>query len=123
MEARTVKLHDGSVLELAFDMDVWEQLEDEIDVTEKIGQRLTEKGRIKLLPRIAAVMARPREDGSRWKAEEIRARLTPRIYGVLNAAVNLAIADAMKMETEQPNESAVVDETLEELEKNGPKAD
>lgn len=123
MKPQTVKLKDGSVLELVFDMDVWEQLEDQIDVTEKIGLRLASKGRIKLLPQIAAIMARPRADGTRWKAEEIRARLTPRTYSLLNAAVNLAIADAMKMETELPDENRVVDETLEELEKNAPQAD
>ena len=120
MKPQTVRLKDGSILELVFDMDAWEQLEDQIDVAEKIGLRLAAKGRLKLLPQVAAIMARPRPDGTAWTPGEIRDRLTPPIYKLVNAAVNQAISDAMAMETEQPDASGVVDETLEELEKKGP---
>lgn len=108
---------DGHTLDFRFDMEIWAEIEEKFGLVDRVADRLESPGRIKLLPDIAAVMARD-EAGEAWTPERIRAAMRPRHVVPMVAAINAAIIRGFAMETAEENEGAVVDETLEELEKN-----
>ena len=100
-----------------FTMPAWRQLEETVDMLENVVQGLQEKGRLALLPQVVSLLARD-ENGDAPTPEAVAEAMTPPDVRRLMAAINAAINQGMKMEIRQDDENAVVDETLEELEKN-----
>ncbi|MCR4886302.1 MAG: hypothetical protein K5919_05240 [Clostridiales bacterium] len=100
-----------------FTMEAWRQLEETVDTLENVVHGLQQKGRLALLPQVVGILARD-EDGAAPAPGDIAAAMTPPDVRTLMAAINQAINLGMKMEVRQAEEGAVVDETLEELEKN-----
>lgn len=100
-----------------FTMEAWRQLEETVDTLENVVHGLQQKGRLALLPQVVGILARD-ENGDAPTPEAVAAAMTPPDVRTLMAAINQAINLGMKMEVRQAEEGAVVDETLEELEKN-----
>jgi hypothetical protein len=100
-----------------FTMEAWRRLEDTVDTLENVVQGLQKKGRLALLPQVVSLLARD-ENGDAPTPEAVAEAMTPPDVRRLMAAINAAINQGMKMEIRQDDENAVVDETLEELEKN-----
>ena len=110
---------DGVTAELVFDMASWEAMEEQVCLLSEFDEKLKGRGRLKTLREITAIFAAEGArlgKGEKMPAEWIREHMKPAEVGKVNAAVDLAIADGLRMETKK-GEDAVVDPILEELEK------
>ena len=108
MNGIDLELH-GTTYTLRFDMEAWERIEDEVCLVDDLGDKLVERGRIKTIVKIFAILAGCEE-------EQLRKAIFPGDIRKMTTAIWGAINAGMKMET-QHGEDREVDVTLEELEK------
>lgn len=109
MKIYTVKL-SGENVPLRFDMAAWERLEDELCLLDELADKLTQRGRIKALAQVLAIL-------SGKQADAIRAAMKPADVRTLTQAAWLTINEGMKMDTTPDGEDQVIDLTLKEIEK------
>lgn len=109
MKIYTVPLA-GENVPLRFDMAAWERLEDELCLLDDLADKMAERGRIKVLTQVLAILSGKQE-------EAIRAAMYPGQVRTLTQAMWLAINEGMRMETAPEGEDEVIDVTLKEIEK------
>lgn len=102
----------GRRLQLVFDMDTWERIENEICLVNEIGRIMSEKGRLRAMSNLAALMAHDPEITGDW----IFSHMQPADFRPLCDAVNAAVTLGMRME-QGDDPDAVHDVILDELEK------
>lgn len=102
----------GKTLKLTFTMNDWETMEDEICTVDELDKKLTEKGRIKIVYQLAALMAHDDIVTPDWLALNVK----PYQFQPLIKGINQAIIKAL---THKDDDNTVQDVGLEELQKNG----
>ena len=102
----------GKEIPLRFTMRTWEALENEIGPVEEVYSALNGKGRLRAVPRIAAILSDDPEITADW----IFDHMIPADFKGVTKAIIAAITWGLEMETEE-DDGKVHDAVLEEIEK------
>lgn len=113
-----LNLH-GNEIELRFTMSVWERLEDEICTLEEFQKRMQQKGRLRLIAQVAAILAQDAQP--EITAEFIFNSMRPADLRTVSTAVMQAITNGLSMDEKADGEN-VRDAVLDEIESKKEKA-
>lgn len=102
----------GKTLNLKFDMQTWELIEEQVCLIEEIGRRMAQKGRLRVVAQLVALLAHDPEVSADWVFDHMQ----PIDLKNCNTAINQAIALAMKMD-QADDPGAPRDVILDEIEK------
>lgn len=102
----------GKEIPLRFDMQAWEEIENTCCLIGDLGDRINQKGRLRLGAKVAAILAHDPQITEDWIFQHMR----PADFRLLAEAVTGAIAQGLAMEQEQ-DDGEVRDVILDEIEK------
>lgn len=110
----------GKELKMKFTMPMWFRMEEEICLMDDLYTMMHSKGRFKKdkIPALAELMT----DGEITAADVLRED-DPATMRALLEEIQAVIAKAMTMKEKKYDDDSIHDETLEEIEKKGAKAD
>ncbi len=109
----------GNEIELRFTMAAWERMEDEICTLEELRERMQQKGRLRLIAQVAALLAQDAQPET--TAEYIFSSMRPADLRAVSAAIMQAITDGLSMDEKADGKKAR-DAVLEEIESKKEKA-
>lgn len=107
-------------LELEFTMAAWDRLEEEIGTLDELEEKLTARGRLRVIARAAAILAQHQDP--EITAEYIFSLMEPRDVRAVSTAIVKAITQGLSME-EKPDGGQMHDVVLEEIDAKKERAD